>query len=73
MNEVINALKPFVLFLILTNIGRIILSVIFIFLGALLVKYDKSPILFYFGLLIFGTQIVLMFGYMIYNMIKNGI
>lgn len=61
----------FLKFLVLTNIGRLILGAVIVFIGAILVnEFDYLP-LFYIGLIIFGSEVVYMIGYMIWNIIKE--
>lgn len=57
----------FVKYLVLTNMGRIILASIIILIGAVLVNEFEYNGLFYVGLVIFSAQ----FAYMTVNMIYN--
>jgi hypothetical protein len=61
----------FLKFLVLTNIGRLLLGAVIIFIGAVLVnEFDYLPV-FYVGLVIFAGEAAYMVGYMIWNVIKE--
>jgi len=61
----------FLKYLVLTNVGRILLASIIIIIGAILVNEFEYNAVFYAGLILFGCQFIYMTVYMVYNMIKG--
>lgn len=58
----------FLKYLVLTNVGRILLASIIIIIGAILVNEFEYNAVFYAGLILFGCQFLYMTAHMIYNM-----
>lgn len=64
-------IKDFSKWLVLTHIGRVALSAILLFLGAILINFDLTSIVFYAGLCLFFTQVSILFFFMIINLIND--
>jgi hypothetical protein len=61
----------FLKYLVLTNVGRILLASIIIIIGAILVNEFEYNAVFYAGLILFGCQFIYMTVYMIYNVVNE--
>lgn len=57
--------------LVITNIGRMVSSCIIMIVGAYLIKYDKTPYVFYVALSVFLLHVLVLFIYGIVNMFKE--
>lgn len=61
----------FLKFIILTNIGRLLIGAVIVFIGAILVnEFNYLPV-FYIGLIIFAGEAAYMVAYMIWSVIKE--
>ncbi len=71
MEFIVEYIKDLADWLILTHLGRIIISAIIMFSGALLVNADKSPIVFYIGIGLFSLEFLILTCAMVWNLIKH--
>ena len=65
-------MKDFILWLVLTHIGRLLLGAFILTLGALFYNYTENLIPLYFGITIFTAQCVIMFIIMFIEIFNGG-
>jgi len=71
MKDILDGVIDFSKWIVITHIGRVVLSAILLFFGAILINFDLTSIVFYAGLFLFFTQVSILFVFMVINFLND--